>query len=82
MTPGLDEMLRDLDTPRVVCLRDAKHSDGRKGDAFLGHDLTFSTLDKSKAEVFPRWNADRYADHWRGLWRGFAGRVAIEVMPA
>lgn len=71
-----------LDEPCLVVMRNAKHSDGRKGDAYIGHRLEFSTLDKSEAHTFSRHEAERFADHWRGWYRGFAGGVTIDVVPA
>ena len=67
--------------PCVVCMVNAKHSDGRQGDAYIGPGMEFNTLDVSEAHVFPRGEAERYADHWRGWYRGFAGGCQIEVRP-
>jgi hypothetical protein len=66
----------------VVCMPNASHSDGRKGDAYIGNDLQFSTLDLTQAHAFNKFDADRYAEHWRGWYRGFAGGVTIEIRRA
>jgi len=68
--------------PCVVVLRNAVHSDGRKGDAYIGADNQFSTLDAATAQVFERFDADRFADHWRGWYHGFYGGARIDVVDA
>jgi hypothetical protein len=82
MNEWLKEAMAKLEEPCVVCLLNATHSDGRRGDAYIGDSLQFDTLDPSKAHVFCRFDADHYADHWRGWYRGFAGGATIEVRPA
>jgi hypothetical protein len=62
----------------VVVMRNAKHSDGRQGDAYIGNDLQFSTLDPSEARAFDEYEAERFRDHWRGWYRGFAGGATID----
>jgi len=66
----------------IVCMINAKHSDGRVGDAFLGRDLEFSTLDANEAEQFDAHDAERFANHWRYWYRGFSGGCVIEVRGA
>lgn len=70
----------------VVCMLNARKrgSDGLdyQGDGYLGNDLEFSTLDPVEAHRFSVHEADLFADHWRGWYRGFAGGVRIEVRPA
>lgn len=68
--------------PAIVVMLNATHKDGRKGDAYIGDSLQFDTLDPAAAHVFTRGEADRYADHWRGWYRGFAGGCSIEVRAA
>lgn len=65
----------------AVCLRNAVHSDGRRGDAYLGTDLDFSTLDPLQAQSMYRYEAERYAKHWQNRYRGFYGGARIEVVP-
>jgi hypothetical protein len=65
-----------------VRMLNARHNDGRVGDAYIGNDFQFSTLDPLAAHVFSRFDADRFADHWRGWYRGFAGGCTIEVVQA
>lgn len=65
----------------AVCMKNAKHPDGRSGDAYLGSRFEFSTLDPAEAYAFDKYEAERFADHWRGWYRGFAGGVSIEVRP-
>lgn len=75
-----------LNEPCVVCMVGAvKRAPGGatiKGDAYLGTDLEFSTLDPFAANVFKRYDAERFANHWRGWYSGFAGGVQIEVRDA
>lgn len=59
----------------VLAMPNASHPDGRKGTAYLGRDLKWSTLDPLEAQTFGRVEAERYADHWRGWWRGLGGSV-------
>lgn len=78
----LIEAQKRMDEPCVVCMVNAKHSDGRRGDAFIGNSLQFDTLNPASAHVFTRYEAERYADHWRGWYHGFAGGCVIEVRAA
>lgn len=69
----------------TVCMLNAskRGSDGQmyRGDAYLGNDLEFSTLDPKQAKTFDQYEAERFVDHWRGWYRGFHGGVAIEIRP-
>jgi hypothetical protein len=69
----------------TVCLVNATKRDSNgetiRGDAYLGQDLEFSTLDASQAKQFDQFEADLFADHWRGWYRGFHGGYTIEVRP-
>ncbi len=65
----------------ILAMPNAAHPDGRKGTAYLGRDLKWSTLDPMDAQVFGRIEAERYAKHWRGWYRGFAGGCSIELLP-
>jgi hypothetical protein len=71
----------------VVCMLNAKHSDGRRGDAYIGRSLEFSTLDPAEACQFDKFEAEHYAEHWYKLFRGFWFSPflcgdAIEIRPA
>jgi hypothetical protein len=70
-----------MTTRFAVCLRNATHSDGRKGDAYIGNSLEFSTLDKTEAHAFDQYEAERFANHWRGWYRGFHGGATIDIVP-
>jgi hypothetical protein len=65
----------------IVVLKNAVHSDGRRGDAYLGGSGCegFNTDVRAEAHQFDQIDAERFADHFRDQWHGFAGTVDIRV---
>lgn len=64
----------------IVCLQNANSPTGR---AYLGGNGTdgFNTDKDSEAFRFDEMTAERYANHFRGWFRGFAGGADIVVLP-
>jgi hypothetical protein len=66
----------------IVVLKNAVHSDGRRGDAYLGGSGCegFSTDVRSEAHQFAcQYQAEDFAQAQRDRYRGFAGDVEIRV---
>ena len=65
----------------IVVLKNAVSRDGRKCEAYLGGNgcQGFNTDKREEAHQFDQYDADRFADHFSGWYRGFAGAVDIRV---
>jgi hypothetical protein len=62
-----------------VCMTNAVDKDGNRCEAYIGQDYKFSTTNPDEAMDFDAYDAKRFADHWKGWYRGFAGGASIEI---